>query len=131
VPRYFTPEEANAALEQVRPLAERMVAVRAQLRDEQRRQAELATLVAGNGHGNSAREYAQLTASLERGAQELVRCAREIQELGALVKDLEQGLVDFPWLREGEEVLLCWRVGEDAVAFWHPVDEGFAGRRPL
>jgi hypothetical protein len=131
VPRYFTPEEANAALAHVRPLAERMVEVRGRLRDEQRRQAALAAIVAGNGHGNSAKENARLTASLEEGTAELVRCAREIQELGAIVKDLEQGLVDFPWLRDGEEVLLCWRVGEDAVAFWHPVDEGFAGRRPL
>ncbi len=131
MPRHFTPDEANAALAQVRPLAERMVELRTRLRDEQRRQASLAVTVAGNGHGGSAKEYARLSASLERGAAELVRCAREIQELWAVVKDLEQGLVDFPSLRDGEEVFLCWRVGEDAVAFWHPVDEGFSGRRPL
>jgi hypothetical protein len=47
------------------------------------------------------------------------------------VKDLDRGLVDFPALHDGEEVLLCWQVGEDEVAYWHGVDEGFAGRKPL
>jgi hypothetical protein len=108
-----------------------MVALRKRLASEQRRQAALAAVVAGNGHGNSAREYAVLTRRLEEGTAELLDCAGQIQELGAIVKDLEEGLVDFPWLRDGEEVLLCWRVGEEEVGFWHPVDEGFSGRRPL
>jgi len=128
---YFTPEEANAALERIRPLAERMVALHERLAAEQPRQAALAALVAGNGHGNSAREYAELTQRLEEGTDELVACAGEIQGLGAIVKDLGEGLVDFPWLRDGEEVFLCWRVGEEEIGFWHPVDEGFSGRRPL
>ena len=55
----------------------------------------------------------------------------EIEALGAEVKDLELGLVDFPAEREGETVLLCWRVGEDEIGYWHGLDEGFAGRRPL
>ena len=55
----------------------------------------------------------------------------QIHEVGALVKDLDQGLVDFPARREGEDVLLCWRLGEDEVAFWHGLEEGFSGRRPL
>ena len=50
---------------------------------------------------------------------------------GALVKDLDEGLVDFPAQREGEEVLLCWRLGEDEISFWHGLEEGFSGRRPL
>jgi hypothetical protein len=54
-----------------------------------------------------------------------------LQALGVQVKDLDRGLVDFPALRDGEEVLLCWQVGEEVVAYWHGVDEGFAGRKPL
>jgi hypothetical protein len=131
LPEYFTPEEANAALERVRPLAERMVELRRSLSVAQRRQARLAGVVAGNGHGNAARDYEALTRELETGTAELLACAEEIHGLGAIVKDLDDGLVDFPWLRDGEEVLLCWRVGEDEIAFWHPVDEGFSGRRPL
>ena len=48
-----------------------------------------------------------------------------------LVKDLDRGLVDFPAFRHGEEVLLCWQVGEDEIGYWHGVDDGFAGRKPL
>jgi hypothetical protein len=54
-----------------------------------------------------------------------------IHGLGAIVKDLDEGLVDFPALHAGDEVLLCWKVGEDSVAFWHGLEEGFAGRKPL
>jgi hypothetical protein len=54
-----------------------------------------------------------------------------LQELGVAVKDLDRGLVDFPALRDGEEVLLCWQLGEEKVGYWHGVDEGFAGRREL
>ena len=61
----------------------------------------------------------------------MARAAERLQRLGVLVKDLDRGLVDFPALREGEEVLLCWQVGEDEIAHWHGVDEGFAGRKPL
>jgi len=55
----------------------------------------------------------------------------EIQDLGVVVKDLDTGLVDFPSVREGRDVLLCWRLGEDEVAFWHGYDDGFAGRQPI
>jgi hypothetical protein len=115
----------------VRPLAERMAELRKRLTVEQRRQAELVAVVGGNGHGNSARDYVAVSKRLDEGTREMVACAGEIQALGAIVKDLELGLVDFPSLRQGEEVLLCWRVGEDEIRFWHPVDEGFSGRRPL
>jgi hypothetical protein len=128
---YFSPEEANAALEQVRPLAERIVELRSELTAKQKRQAALAAAAGGNGHGNAAREYAELTARLEAGAAELVECVGEIQGLGAQVKDLDLGLVDFPSLRDGREVLLCWRLGESEIHFWHGMDEGFSGRRPL
>jgi hypothetical protein len=55
----------------------------------------------------------------------------EIGTHGAQVKDLDSGLIDFPALRRGETVLLCWQLGEDEIAWWHSVDDGFAGRRPL
>ena len=55
----------------------------------------------------------------------------EIGTHGAEVKDLDTGLIDFPALRHGETVLLCWQLGEDEIAWWHTVEDGFAGRRPL
>jgi hypothetical protein len=61
----------------------------------------------------------------------IARCVARIHEAGGLVKDLDEGLVDFPAQRDGEEVLLCWRLGEEEIGFWHGLDEGFSGRRPL
>jgi hypothetical protein len=72
-----------------------------------------------------------VNAEVNRRATELARTLEEIQSLGVVVKDLDSGLVDFPSVREGEDVLLCWRLGEDEVAFWHGYDDGFAGRRPI
>jgi hypothetical protein len=66
-----------------------------------------------------------------REAVEIAELVGRIQELGALVKDLDRGLVDFPARRGDEDVLLCWEVGEDEITFWHGLEEGFAGRKPL
>ena len=55
----------------------------------------------------------------------------ELEELGVVVKDLDLGLLDFPALREGDEVELCWHVGEDSVEYWHRIGEGYAGRKPI
>jgi hypothetical protein len=85
----------------------------------------------GNGGALDARRVATLAAQVNREAEAVARSITGIQELGVLVKDLDRGLVDFPALRGEEEVLLCWEVGEDEVAYWHGLEEGFAGRRPL
>jgi hypothetical protein len=129
--RYFTAEEANEALATVRPLAEELVAHRRALRNLEERRAEHGRRIAGNGSGVDTRDLASLEEEARRKAAETARCLARIQELGVLVKDLDRGLVDFPALRGDEEVLLCWEVGENEVAHWHGLEEGFAGRRPL
>jgi hypothetical protein len=127
--RTFTPAEANSALAQVRPVAERMVALRERMRELEADQRELVHTIAGNGSGhavNDARagEYSALRAQLER-------CVGELETLGVVVKDVDLGLLDFPAVRDGADVLLCWHVGEDAVESWHGLEEGFAGRKPI
>jgi hypothetical protein len=129
--RTFTPEEANAALAEVRPLVERMVAAREVFLDAQRRQAELVARVASNGGGLTPHDVAAAAVEVQQASTELMAVVEELQGLGVQVKDLDRGLVDFPCLHRGRVVLLCWELGEDEVAFWHGADEGFAGRRPL
>ena len=63
--------------------------------------------------------------------KKLLEAVGEIEELGAEFKGIEQGLVDFPSVRDGEIVYLCWQYGEDRIDHWHTVDAGYAGRRPL
>jgi hypothetical protein len=61
----------------------------------------------------------------------VAKCVNQIHGLGAQVKDADEGLIDFPALREGEEVLLCWKLGENEIGFWHGLEDGFAGRRSV
>jgi hypothetical protein len=129
--RTFTVEEANALLDEVRPLAERMVAHRRALALAMERQERLEGSVRGNGGGISPAEPGSVAEEISREAEGVARCLERIQDLGAVVKDLDSGLVDFPALRQGEVVFLCWRLGEDEIRYWHGVEEGFAGRKEL
>jgi hypothetical protein len=129
--RTFTPDEANAALGEVRPLVEQMVDAKRALDEAQEQSDDAARSISGNGGGIPPAELAALHEQLEQRTTELAAILNELHELGVQVKDLDSGLIDFPSLRDGEQVLLCWRLGEDDVAFWHGLEDGFAGRRPL
>ena len=67
----------------------------------------------------------------DRAAGDLRSAIEEVQEIGCLIKDLDIGLIDFPTTYRGNEVYLCWKLGESAIEFWHAVDEGFRGRKPI
>jgi hypothetical protein len=131
--RHFTLEEAAEALERVRPLAERMVAERRELRELHAELEPARRSVAGNGGGLDATRVQALEAEAREVATRIAASVEELDAIGVQVKDLDSGLVDFPTRHpeRGETVLLCWRVGEDEIGFWHGVDEGFAGRKPL
>ena len=129
--RHFTPEEANDALAEVGPLVERMVAHRLAHVEALARQEELEGRIRGNGGGIPPATLAAAAAEVESEARELAHAIDEIVEYGVEVKDIDEGLVDFPALRRGETVLLCWKLGEDEIGYWHTVEDGFAGRREL
>jgi len=129
--RYFTLEEAREVLQAVRALAERMVGHREALAGAQKRYAELLGHIGGNGGGLQPVEFARAQERVEQEAAGVARCVEGIHELGGMVKDLDQGLVDFLSKREEEDVLLCWRVGEEEIEYWHGLDEGFTGRKPI
>lgn len=119
--KLYTVEEANELLPTIVPLLEG-------LRDAQSTMAELQDHVTdasvGNGGGSAGNDF--LEASQTAG-----RALAELNGLAIQVRDPEKGLIDFPAERDGEEIFLCWRLGEDTVAWWHPIDSGFAGRQPL
>jgi hypothetical protein len=129
--RSFTPDEANNALDEVRPVAERLVAVRARMRELEQSQGELVIAIGGNGGGYAATDLNAAQTELGSLADVALACVDKLEELGVVLKDLDLGLLDFPSEREGEDVLLCWHVGEDAVTSWHGLEEGFAGRKPI
>jgi hypothetical protein len=129
--RVFTLEEANAALTELRPIVERMVQHRRNLTAAQVRQTELVTRIAGNGGDMVPSDLHDLAETIQREADAISACAEQINQAGAEVKSLEEGLLDFPAKRGEEDVLLCWRLGEDEIRFWHGTDEGFSARKPL
>jgi len=121
--RHYSVEQANAALEFVAERLDRLRSARAQLDDEEAR-AALGEAAPANGGGAPGRVVSEAFLGLQRALGEL-------QELDIVLRDLERGLVDFPTMREGREVYLCWEEGEDEIGFWHDEDSGFAGRQPL
>jgi hypothetical protein len=129
--RHFTVEEANAELEHVRPLVEEMVARRRAHAAALAKQEALEGRIRGNGGGIPPAVLAEVGAEVDREARGLARTVDAIANRGVQVKDLDEGLVDFPALRAGETVFLCWRLGEDEIRWWHRVEDGFAGRRPV
>jgi hypothetical protein len=129
--RFFTADEANALLPAVRPLVEAMVEARRRLLVALERRDRLAGSIGGNGGGVKPGEPGLLQAEVEEAAREVAHCIDEIHQLGVVVKDVDRGLVDFPAVRDGEEVLLCWRLGEEEIGYWHGLEEGFAGRKEL
>jgi len=127
-PRLFTVDEANGLLPAVRPLMENILENLRRLKSKsesvirnQRLEPEAPDLMDRlREDGEIARLIGQIKGWVE-----------EIHGYGCLCKGLEQGLIDFPCVFGSEVVFLCWQIGESSVAHWHPIEDGFAGRRPL
>jgi hypothetical protein len=121
--RHYTLEEASELLPEVVELIGRMRAARDRLGDREAREA-LSESGPTNGGGRPGR-------TVSEGFLALRDSMAELQRLDVVLRDLERGLLDFPSLRDGREIYLCWQEGEDAIGYWHEPDAGFAGRRPL
>ena len=121
--RHYTLEEANGALAGVTELLERLRSARERLSDSEAREA-LAEAGPTNGGGAPGRVISEAFLALREGLVEL-------REREVVLRDLERGLVDFPALKGGREIYLCWEEGEDEIAFWHEPDAGFSGRQPI
>jgi len=130
--KYFDRDEAEELLPIIEPCLE-------QARDGKRKmdgldqeisQAAAKIMVLGGSIPPYA-ELAKKRAEREQSKAKLMEALNKIQETGCIVKDLELGLIDFPSLLEGEEVYLCWKLGEERIGYWHGIHEGFAGRKPL
>jgi len=129
--RLFTIEQANAMLPLVRAITSDLAAL---AKDVVERRHRLALLTSGRdlkpGDPYSD-ELAQMETELERDASRLQEYVDELRELGVEPKGAVEGLVDFPCRLEGRLALLCWKLGEPEVLYWHDLDSGFGGRQPL
>jgi hypothetical protein len=121
--RHFTRAEANALLPQLRALLDQLREAKDELTDTEAHQV-LAEAAPSNGGGDEGRQVG--VAFLE-----VRRLLDTIEQSGIVLRDIDQGLVDFPALIDEREVYLCWELGEDEVAYWHDLDAGYGGREPL
>jgi hypothetical protein len=121
--RHFTVEEANAELDRIREGLEQLRDARAGLTDEEARSA-LAEAIPTNGGGAAGKVVSDAFLRLRSTLAEL-------QGMGIIVRDIDRGLVDFPSIREGREVYLCWTEDEPEVSHWHDLETGYDGREPL
>jgi hypothetical protein len=126
--RYFTLEEANRTLPLVRRVVEDIVTM---YPDVQRKLAELRELADRDSTPMLEQEMETLRDRLERDSDELNRYLKELDQVGCQFKGFEDGLVDFHAWMDGRPVCLCWKLGEDRIGWWHELDAGYAGRRPL
>ncbi len=123
-PHYFTVDEANAALDIIRPLIKEILGIRDDILTKQPEVWPAIERSAGNG-GNAT--LSKIADDFDR----LDTLVHKVLATGVEVKDINLGLLDFPALRAGQEVLLCWKYGEDKIGYWHEKEAGFAGRRPI
>jgi hypothetical protein len=121
--RHYSVEEANAALGWVAERIERLRSARVRLTDEEVREA-LSEAAPLNGGGDPGRTVSEAFLDMRAALVEL-------QEQQIVLRDLDRGLVDFPAMRDGREVYLCWVEGEDEIGYWHDLDAGYGGRQPL
>jgi len=105
LPIFFTPKQANEFLPQVKETVERSIAIKKE--------------------ADALKDDTEMADAMERLGREI----QKLEELGCVLKDLNIGLLDFPAVRLGKRVWLCWKLGEENVAFWHELHEGYAGRK--
>ena len=122
--RYFTLQEANQTLTLIRPWMEEVQAIRLKILKNQPEAWPAIEKSAGNG-GNRA------LSNMVQDFEKIDALIHQIQDTGVLIKDINLGLLDFPALKDGREVYLCWQYGEGDIAFWHEVEAGYAGRQPI
>ena len=107
MPVFYTPKAAEEVLPEVKEIVHHVVAIKTE--------------------ADGAKDDAEMARVMEKLEKEV----RKLEELGCLLRDMSMGLVDFPAVRLGERVWLCWKLGEEHVKFWHTRHEGFAGRKSV
>ena len=130
--KVFTLSEAQTLLPVLEALLRKAQAagIRTDELDSEMQQLTQRIFLSGGMHVNVV-QAARRRAEREKTLQEARDTLLEIDEIGVQVKDLENGLLDFPCVVDGQTVLLCWKLGEKEIGFWHTTEDGFAGRKPL
>ena len=132
MPKRFTLSEAERLLPEIETIIREAVSLKALYQETEQELQSFAQRVAMAGGMSVDRDAVlQQRADRDSHGQGLKAAVERIQDYGCVIKDLDIGLIDFPTLFRGQEVYLCWRMGESGIQHWHGVNEGFAGRKPI
>jgi len=130
--RYWAPEEVERLIPRLTEIMDRVRSAHAEAgQARERLQAEQQRIMMSGGGVVDQAAWRATRERLDRGTRVVQEGLAEIQGLGGVTKDVGLGLVDFPHLREGRKVNLCWRYGEERITHWHGLDEGYTARKPL
>ena len=129
--KHFTLDEARKQVPWLAQLFADLRPLRARAQELENETTALEQRIGSNGGSTTRDRLEQQRALFDEVVGQINVKADAISERGILVKGIEPGLVDFPSLKDGREVYLCWREGEAQIDFWHEVDTGFPGRQPL
>jgi len=122
--RIFTLEEASRLLPRIRSILE-------EVGSEWRRVRELNPEIQKVRDKTPLDGFSPYGVEYVESVSHLMFLLHQIKDLGVIVKDVDKGLCDFPYMRDGKMVYLCWHLGEDSIGYWHDIEAGFAGREPL
>ena len=122
--RIFTLEEASRLLPRIRTILE-------EVGGEWRRVRELNPEIQKVRDKTPLDGFSPYGVEYVESVSHLMFLLHQIKDLGVIVKDVDKGLCDFPYMRDGKMVYLCWHLGEEAIGYWHDIEAGFAGREPL
>ncbi|MCL4850735.1 MAG: DUF2203 family protein [Bryobacteraceae bacterium] len=130
--RFFSLRQAESLLAMLEPAVRRAITLKTAFQEADEQLDGIAKRISALGGARVNQEEAlSLRNRRDSAGSRLKDCIEEIQTTGCQIKDLDIGLLDFPTLYRGEEVLLCWKLGEEGIRFWHNLTEGFRGRRPI
>src|SRR5712692_3971936 len=132
MPRFFTLPQAEQLLPEVESAIREAIHLKSEYEqvEVELQNASQRIMMLGGAQVDRGQHLAQKSRR-DTTAQHLKDAIEKIHGFGCMVKDLDIGLIDFPTLFRGQEVYLCWKLGEDGIKFWHGVDEGFRGRKPI
>jgi hypothetical protein len=125
---YYDLGEANERVTELRPLLDALRDDRDAVALAQRHVEQLRS---GNGNGRHQAEVEQRQEEMTAIVRRMEAAVRQIDAWGITLRDIGTGLVDFPALVNGRPIWLCWKLGEGEIAWWHELDAGIAGRKPL
>lgn len=132
--QYFTAEEANQRLPLVRVIVQDIVDLHKDVHERRERLNRIRQLPGASKRDEEtlhSEELRQTELEIDRDIVRLDAFVEELRELGCELKDRHNGLIDFLTLVDGREAYLCWKLGEDEIAYWHELDAGFQGRQSL